>query len=296
MDITIMTRFLLCVLIVFLSLGCRHSQKPEDFASPPPAQEIYAKAMDFYERNNFVDSYQLFQTCRNRYPITEWGINAALKMADCLYYQKQYENAFVQYQEFTRLHPTHQFIDYAYYQMGMCYYRQLCRVDRDQSFTSEALTHFERLLALFPASPYAPSAQEKIIECKKRLADHILVIADYYYRTGAYVSALQRYRQALTEHQAELSKPDLVLFQLGKSYLHIEQPDSARLQFAALIANYPESPLVSASETLLENPGALSSMEDSTFTQLLNTLNPLRALPSFGEEENKDQEAPAEGQ
>lgn len=289
-----MRRFLLYTLLVLLTIGCRHGAYKEDFASPPPAQEIYAKAMELYERNNFVDSHEVFQACRNRYPISEWGINAALKMADCLYYQKQYENAFVQYQEFTRLHPTHQFVDYAYYQMGMCSYRQLCKVDRDQSFTTQAITHFERLVALFPASPYAASAQEKTAECKKRLADHVLVIADYYYRTKAYISALQRYRQALNEYPDQLTEPDLVLFQLGKSYLHIEQPDNARVQFATLIARYPESPLVSASETLRDDPAALASMEDSTFSQLLHLFNPLRVVPSFGEEKNQNQETPAE--
>lgn len=267
-----------------------------DFSTPPPAQELYAKAMEFYERNNFVDSYKLFQTCRTRYPITEWGINAALKMADCLYYQKQYENALVQYQEFTRLHPTHQFVDYAYYQMGMCYYRQLCKLDRDQTPTAEAIKHFESLLSLFPASAYAPSAQEKIAEAKKRLADHVLSIADYYYRTGAYVSALHRYRQVLTEYPEQLSEPDRVLFQLGKAYLHIEQPDNARVQFAALIARYPESPLVSPSQTLLENPAALPDHDENSFSQLFGTLNPFRAHASPDEKKDQDQEAPAEGE
>jgi outer membrane protein assembly factor BamD len=292
-----MTKFLLCTLIVFLSIGCWHGRHKElDFASPPPAQELYAKAMELYERNNLIDSYQMFQACRTRYPITEWGINAALKMADCLYYQEQYENALVQYQEFSRLHPTNQFIDYAYYQMGMCYYRQLCKIDRDQTSSAEVVKHFERLLSLFPASAYAPSAQEKITEAKKRLANHVLSIADYYYRTGAYLSALHRYRQALTEYSDQLSEPDRVLFQLGKAYLHIEQPDNARVQFATLIANYPESPLVSPSETLLENPAALPDMEESSVSQLFGKLNPLRTLPSFGDKEVKDLEAPAEGE
>lgn len=286
-----MKRFLIVAVLLTFALGCRHGRPKEvDFASPPPAQEIYAKAMELYERNNFVDAYEVFQACRNRYPISEWGINAALKMADCLYYQKQYETAFVQYQEFTRLHPTHQFVDYAHFQMGMCYYRQVCKVDRDQSFTTQAITHFERLVTLFPASPYAASAREKIAECKKRLADHVLVIADYYYRTKAYVSALQRYRQALDEYPDQLTRPDLVLFQLGKCYLHLEQPDNARVQFATLIATYPESPLVAASETLRDDPAALPSMEDSTLTQLLHMFNPLRALPRFGEEKDENQE------
>ena len=291
-----MKNFFLPLLIIAFSfiLSCSHS--PENLKTPsvPSAQDLYLKAMAFYEMNDYINAFDAFQKCRTRYPISEWGTQAELKMADCLYYQKQYQSAFIKYQEFSRLHPTYRFIDYTYYQMGMCYYKQLCSIDRDQEFTREAIKQFGKLISLFPSSPYVPSARKKIKECKKILAEHILYIGNFYYRTGAFNSALHRYLEALNNFHDYLPSPDLLLFQLGKLYLRLHQPKNAREQFIALIRDYPDSPFVPLSETLLEDPKKIKEIDKIKVLEVLNKLNPARAIKSiplpFGGE--KEEERP----
>jgi DNA uptake lipoprotein len=218
--------------------------------------------MNLYKKNDYVDAFEAFQQCRTRYPISELGIKSELKMADCLYYQNQYETAFIKYQEFSRLHPKYKFIDYAYYQMGMSYYKQICSIDRDQSFSEGAVKQFETLITLFPSSQYVPSARKKIEECKKSLAEHILYIADYYSRTKAYNSALYRYVEALQNYRDYIVSPDQLMFQIGKLYLRANQPENARDQFIALLKEYPDSPLAPEAESLLEDPGRAEKIND----------------------------------
>ncbi|MBW1679566.1 MAG: outer membrane protein assembly factor BamD, partial [Deltaproteobacteria bacterium] len=278
-----MKKIILALAAITISFcgACGHSPEEISAPSPPPSEELYLEAMNFYKRKNYIDGFDAFQKCRTRYPISEWGIKAELKMANCLYYQKQYESAFIQYREFTRLHPTYRFIDYAYYQMGMCYYKQLLTIDRDQTFPHEAVKQFERLISRFPSSPYGPSAQAKIRECKENIAERIIYIGNFYYRTGAYNAALHRFLEALNDYHDYLSSPDLLFFQLGKIYLRFNEPENAREQFIALIREYPESPFVPLSETLLEDPNKIEEIDKIKISEILNKINPVRAIGSI---------------
>jgi len=291
------TVFLLLVVTFGFAWSCKHAPESDDAALMIPAESLYLEAMEFYRVNNYIDAFDAFQKCRTRYPISEWGVKAELKMADCLYYQKNYETAFIQYQEFTRLHPTYTYIDYAYYQMGMCYYNQVCSIDRDQSFTREAVKHFEKLLSLFPASAYAGSARERIGECRKNLAEHVLYIGNFYYRTGAYDAALHRYLEALNDYHDYLQSPDLLLFQLGKLSLRLNRPDDARKQFLALLKEHPESPYAPLGETLLEDPAQIEEIDKIKVLSVLEKANPIRAIkaipvPFVGEKEEEEEKEP----
>lgn len=272
---------LLLILAFCFAWSCKHGPETDDATSIMPAERLYMEAMEFYRVKNYLDGFDAFQKCRTRYPISEWGIKSELKMADCLYYQKQYQSASIQYQEFTRLHPAYKHIDYAYYQMGMCSYNQLCSIDRDQSSTREAIKQFEKLLSLFPASPYVNSAREKIGECKSNLAEHVLYIGNFYYRTGAYNAALHRYLEALNEYHDYLQSPDLLLFQLGKLSLRLNRPHDARRQFVALMRQYPESPYAPLSETLLEDPAQIEEIDKIKVLDMLEKANPVRAIKAI---------------
>jgi outer membrane protein assembly factor BamD len=256
------------ILIFLLVIACCYSSACGYFRgkkeTPPaaPAEELYSKGMKLYEKNNYSEAFENFQQCRTRYPISELGIKSELKMADCLYYQKQYETAFIKYQEFSRLHPKYKFIDYIYYQMGMSYYKQICSIDRDQTFSQNAVKQFETLIALFPSSHYVPSARKKIERCKKNLAEHVLYIANYYSRTKAYNSALYRYIEALQDYRDYIAAPDQLMFQIGKLYLCANQPENARDQFIALLKEYPDSPLAPQAEGLLENPTRVEKVDE----------------------------------
>ena len=61
--------------------------------------------------------------------------------------------------------------------------------------TPEAV--FRRLVERYPASEYAPDAQQRMVYLKNRLAAYENQVADYYLRRGAYVAAATRARNAL---------------------------------------------------------------------------------------------------
>jgi outer membrane protein assembly factor BamD len=252
----------LLVIACYCSNACSYFKGKKPPIPAAPAEELYSKGMDLYRKSDFLSAFDNFQQCRTRYPLSDLGMKSELKMADCLYYQKQYETAFTKYQEFSRLHPRYKFIDYVYFQMGMSYYKRVCESDRDQTFSQEAVKNFENLIRLFPSSHYIPSARQKIEKCKKKMAAHILYIANYYSRTKAYNSALNRYREALQDYRDYIASPDQLMFQIGKLYLRADLPDNARDQFIELVKEYPKSPLATEAESLLEDPSRAEKTED----------------------------------
>ncbi len=262
------------VLVLFAALwcACGHSSNKKDASIP--AEDLYRSAMELYAKKSWPYAYEDFERVRTRYPVSEYGIKAQLKMADCLYYQKQYTGALTQYEEFGRLHPSYEYIDYVYYQMGMCYFKQLCTFDRDQTFAMESIKQFGRLVSLFPNSPYVYSALEKIDISKKILAAHWVYIGDFYYRTGCYISARDRYQEALQDYFSHLTSPDHVYYQLGKTYLRLDKPEHARQQFAKIVQDYSDGSYASKAQELLEDPEDIKELDEMTFDEIVDGLNP----------------------
>ena len=54
----------------------------------------------------------------------------------------------------------------------MSYYNQILSADRDQTSTENALKSFERMNREFPANPHSQEAENLMLRCRTRLADH----------------------------------------------------------------------------------------------------------------------------
>ena len=63
-----------------------------------------------------------------------------------------------------------------------------------------AYSTLRRLVERYPASEYAPDAEQRMLYLKNRLADYENSVADYYLRREAYVAALNRAKDALERY------------------------------------------------------------------------------------------------
>lgn len=180
------------------------------FSSPPTVplekkslNSLMQEGMESFKNTNFDKAIEIFQYVKDTYPFSPEALVAQLKLADAFYYKHDYENAFLSYQQFIKLHPKHEQAPYALYQAGMCYFHQIPSIDRDQTPTKNALEMFKRLIKEHPTSRYAKRALTKIKICQEKLAAHEFYVGRFYYRTGRYKSALLRFRN-LIENYCEL--------------------------------------------------------------------------------------------
>ena len=143
---------------------------------------------------NYTKALELYRKVVDNYPFSSQAVISELRVADCHYKLEQYPEAVVWYEQFTKRHPNHEQVPYATYHQGMCYYEQKLKPGRDQSNTRQAVSTFEYLIDTYPSSEFTEEARPKLSESLKTLAEHELLIADFYFRKGDFWAAAARYR------------------------------------------------------------------------------------------------------
>jgi len=91
----------------------------------------------------------------------------------------------------------------------------------------------------YPASEYAPDAQQRMLFLKNRLAAYENHVADYYLRRGAFVAALNRAKNALEEYNgADGNARSLEI--MAEAYDELGMTDLAADTRRVLTMNFPD--------------------------------------------------------
>jgi outer membrane protein assembly factor BamD len=171
----------------------------------PGSAELMEEGMKKYEKGHWDDALEAFQGVKDRYPYSKYAIQAELKAADTIYEKEEFDEAFDAYDEFEKLHPKNKEIPYVIYQKGMCHFRQLKTIDRQQVHTLQAKEEFERLVKRFSGNEYAMRARKKIRECLVALSEYELYVGNYYFKMGKYRAAIARY-SFIIEHYPDMGQ------------------------------------------------------------------------------------------
>jgi outer membrane protein assembly factor BamD len=170
-----------------------------DKAESGPAL-LMEEGMEYYEKAYWDDAIEAFQSLKDRYPYSEFAITAELKVADALFQKKEYDEAFIAYDDFEKLHPKNKEIAYVIYQKGLCHYQQIKSIDRQQTHTLQAKEEFERLVKRFPSSEYGMRARKRIRMCLVYLAEYEIYVGNYYFKMGKYRAAIARYNAVIERY------------------------------------------------------------------------------------------------
>ena len=185
---------LLALGLVFVFSGCgimgwfgkkKNTDAPPDILAQQGIKELRNK--------NYIDAIDTFEKLKDRYPYSDQAVLAQIKLADSYYYKKKYDEALQAYKEFEKLHPTNKAVPYCIYREGLCFYRQRSTIDRDQTYTRNAIREFTRLKQKYPKSEYLPKADKYLARCRQDLAEHEFYVGNFYYQQGFYRAALGRY-------------------------------------------------------------------------------------------------------
>jgi outer membrane protein assembly factor BamD len=234
-----------------LLFGCGGKGKEVKKIEGDP-ERLYKEGLARFNKRDYPVALKKFEELKSSFPDSPpYTIWAELKVGDCHFLQKAYVEAIAAYEEFKKIHPSHEEIPYVQFQIGMSYFNQMLTLDRDQTFTKKALSSFEYLIANYPPSLFTEKAKEKISICKKRLAAHEFYIGNFYYKQGIFQAAASRFEGLLEKFPKEPGE-DETLYLLGKSYLELDRWEQAEIAFMQIVAKYPQSSRYKEARAILD--------------------------------------------
>lgn len=199
-------RSVLVTLGIIALVGCTAKNPEKAFFSEVSLLskgDIMAKGDALLAKKKYESARRYFSFLADSFPNDPLGRQAALKVADSFFAQKDLESlteAQLRYRDFTNRFPSDPARGYAQLQQGKCSFKQKRGPLRDLAQVREAAASFKQVIALFPGSEYAKEATALLAQCQEDLASHEVIVARYYASTGAWVGAGQRLTYALATY------------------------------------------------------------------------------------------------
>lgn len=186
---------LIAIILALLFIFSCTSQRPEGTTE---AEVLFKEAQKLIKDGRYLLATEKLNTIRSQYPYSYYATHAELMNADILFEQENYVEAASAYIVFRDFHPKHEKLDYVIWRIAESFYLQLPETfDRDLAPGFEAIKYFDELLRTFPTSEYSKDARERQDSIKDMLNKKEKYIADFYYKTDDFESALYRYKQIL---------------------------------------------------------------------------------------------------
>lgn len=203
-------------------------------------EEQYNLGVRYSKRGYYVKALEEFNRIRNNYRDDPYAVKAELAIADVYYNKAEWDQARLAYEDFMRMHPRHESLDYVVLRIGESFYKKAPKIAaRDQTWTREAINALAGFDRRFSTSEHRDEVAEMLADCQRRLARKELLIAEFYVKRKAWRSVEGRARGLLAAYpESEYAPESLAL--LAEAYAwqgKVERTDEA---LAALASSAPE--------------------------------------------------------
>src|SRR5579884_2319434 len=238
-----MRRELLIVLalaLVLVGAGC--SQR-----KVPTGEDYWSQGQGYYASGQYRGAIDNYQHLIDQYPFSPYAEEAELRIGLAYYKMHEYAQAAAALSDFQRMHPTSKNLALATYYLGMTYYDQVGKPDRDQSNTALAMRQFEIIEQRFPESEFGELARQRIAICRDLLSRNELYIGNFYGSRANFRASESRMAELMEKYPDTPVAPE-ALYQLGVALEKEGKKYSAAQAFTALTMHYPKSSYVAPAQ------------------------------------------------
>jgi outer membrane protein assembly factor BamD len=234
--------------VALLVAGCGSVDK--DATAKWDADRLYNEARTELQGGSWARARELYEKLEARYPFGRYAQQAQIEIAYCYYKEGETADAISATDRFLKLNPNNPNADYVFYLRGLVNFIEPPMLlgplvnyrisERDPKALFDSFEAFKELVTRFPNSRYYDDAMLRIGFLRSALADHEVRVADYYYRRGAYLAAVNRAQAALRDYQGAPAI-ERALGIMVRSYDHlglVELRDGAE---RVLRASYPRT-------------------------------------------------------
>jgi outer membrane protein assembly factor BamD len=222
------------------------------------AETNLARGNEAFESKNYLEAEKYFQYVRSKYPFLDAAREAELRLADTFFERDQYIEARDAYQNFVKLHPSWPKVDYAAFKAALTHYKDMpsdfflfpSSREKDQTEVKAAVQSMTDFVRTFPKSQYVPQAKEIIDECRRRLAEHELYVANFYRSRQRWRAVANRLETVANDYKG-LGYDEKALFGMYEAYSHLMENDKARKALEELINRMPGTPAAQRAKDIL---------------------------------------------
>jgi outer membrane protein assembly factor BamD len=238
---------------IVLATGCHGLPQKTDETATWPNSKLYSEAQDALSGGDWGKCAKYFEALEGRDPFGHFAQQAQINVAYCNWKDNETAAADAAVDRFIKLHPDHPDIAYAYYLKGMIHFNDDLGLfgrfsgqdmsERDPKSLRESYDAFKAVVDKYPDSKYAPDAAARMRYIVNALASYEVHAADYYYRRGAYVAAINRAQMAITQYKNAPAIED-ALHLMILSYTKLNEGQLAEDTRRVLAATFPDSPYI----------------------------------------------------
>ena len=217
------------------------------------AEKLYSEARDEMRAAQYERAIQLWQRLEANYPFGNYATQAQMETAYAQYKMNDQAEALASVERFIKLHPNHPAVDYMYYLRGLINFNDQLGflsfiyaqdpTERDPKATREAFVAFKALVERFPDSKYAPDSIARMKYLVNAMAQYEVHVAQYYFRRGAFLAALNRAQGAVRDY-GDAPAIEMALFIMVRSYEKMGMLDLRDDAQRVFVKNFPDSPLL----------------------------------------------------
>ncbi|MCT6870508.1 MAG: outer membrane protein assembly factor BamD [Bartonella sp.] len=263
---------------VCLTAGCSKKDKDVDLTSYVETIEkpdvLYNQALANLDAGRLGEASKKFAAIDRQHPYTEWARKSLVMGAFTNYRKGDYDEAVNMAKRYISLYPTSEEAAYAYYIIGLAYFRQIPDITRDQKDTKRAIAAMQEVVDRYPQSEYVDDAKTKIRFGREQLAGKEMQIGRYYQERKQYLAAIKRYRTVVEEY-SNTNQIEEALYRLTEANYALGLTSEAQTAAAVLGQNYPDSKWYKSAFELLQK-GGVSPQENkgSWISRAVNKIKP----------------------
>lgn len=238
--------------------GCGMLPSKTDETQKWSAEKLYAEAREEMSAGQYDAAIKLFQRLESNYPFGTYATQAQMEIAYAHYKARDQAEALAAVERFIKLHPNHAQVDYMYYLRGLINFNDQIGFlsviysqdpsERDPRATREAFAAFKALVDRFPNSKYAPDSIARLNYLINAMAQYEVHVANYYFRRGAYMAAVNRAQNAVSDYSESPSREE-ALFIMIRAYDKLGMFDLRDDTQRVFTLNYPDSRFMNPNAT-----------------------------------------------
>ncbi len=219
-----------------------------------PADVLYNQALANMKSGRLSEASKKFEAIDKQHPYSEFARKAMVLNAFATYRLGRYSESINSARRYISLYPSSEDTAYAYYLIGLSYYKQIPQVTRDQRVTRRAIQAFNEVITRYPESEYVLDSEQKLRFARDQLAGKEMQIGRYYQERKEYAAAINRFR-TVVENYPNTRQVEEALARLVEVYYTMGLTPDAQAAAAVLGHNFPDSQWYADSYKLLASGG-----------------------------------------